>query len=483
MISVDEKMIQDAFKINISEDDFKFETVDQNKMQDIIMKAAKDASDAISKSPDATSLTAGLGLINASLLNFEIQEYEKQTVQENVLKIDEDKLQEFKQNINSSTYKTFVETFLNNDPQLAQYAPMIQVFTDEQYSLLSNGVASMFEEYYKQIKINEEYDEENGIAYDNSIENNTRYGTSLFSSTLISQQLTTNQIALENTTNVVNNFVNNYTTAMIAAQIGIATSQMLEPMMESFSNLSDIFNEDAFSVDTDKFAKAFNFNMSEDELSRIMETMLSGSSEKSYNSNLINLGYQDIDDPSSISFYFKDFDSKENFLSFLDNYNESVDDDTKVRYTDITGILMSSVKTIVDVVTYVLIAFVSISLVVSSIMIAVITLISVLERTKEIGILRAMGASKRNVSSIFNAETFIIGLLSGGLGVGVTLALLPLINSIIHKLTDNHDVNAVLPSQGAIALVIIAVILTIIAGYIPSKKAAKQDPVIALRTE
>jgi len=483
MISVDEKMIQDAFKINISEDDFKFETVDQNKMQDIIMKSAKDASDAISKSPDATSLTAGLGLINASLLNYEIQEYEKQTVQENVLKIDEDKLQEFKQNINSSTYKTFVETFLNSDPQLAQYAPMIQVFTDEQYSLLSNGVASMFEEYYKQIKNNEEYDEENGIAYDNSIENNTRYGTSLFSSTLISQQLTTNQIALENTTNVVNNFVNNYTTAIIAAQIGIATSQMLEPMMESFSNLSDIFNEDAFSVDTDKFAKAFNFNMSEDELSRIMETMLSGSSEKSYNSNLINLGYQDIDDPSSISFYFKDFDSKENFLTFLDNYNESVDDDTKVRYTDITGILMSSVKTIVDVVTYVLIAFVSISLVVSSIMIAVITLISVLERTKEIGILRAMGASKRNVSSIFNAETFIIGLLSGGLGVGVTLALLPLINTIIHKLTDNHDVNAVLPSQGAIALVIIAVVLTIIAGYIPSKKAAKQDPVIALRTE
>lgn len=483
MISVDEKMIQDAFKINISEDDFKFETVDQNKMQDIIMKSAKDASDAISKSPDATSLTAGLGLINASLLNYEIQEYEKQTVQENVLKIDENKLQEFKQNINSSTYKTYVETFLNSDPQLAQYAPMIQVFSDEQYSLLSNGVASMFEEYYKQIKNNEEYDEENGIAYDNSIENNTRYGTSLFSSTLISQQLTTNQIALENTTNVVNNFVNNYTTAMIAAQIGVATSQMLEPMMESFSNLSDIFNEDAFSVDTDKFAKAFNFNMNEDELSRIMETMLSGSSEKSYNSNLINLGYQDIDNPSSISFYFKDFDSKENFLTFLDNYNESVDDDTKVRYTDITGILMSSVKTIVDVVTYVLIAFVSISLVVSSIMIAVITLISVLERTKEIGILRAMGASKRNVSSIFNAETFIIGLLSGGLGVGVTLALLPLINTIIHKLTDNHDVNAVLPSQGAIALVIIAVVLTIIAGYIPSKKAAKQDPVIALRTE
>ena len=237
------------------------------------------------------------------------------------------------------------------------------------------------------------------------------------------------------------------------------------------------------TVDTNAFSKAFKFNLDQDELSRLMETMMAGSEEKSYKKNLISLGYQDVDDPTSISFYFKDFDSKEHFLDFLDAYNDSVDEDTKVRYTDITGILMSSVKTIVDVVTYVLIAFVSISLVVSSIMIAVITLISVLERTKEIGILRAMGASKRNVSSIFSAETFIIGLLSGLLGVGVTLALLPLINTIIHNVTDNYDVNAVLPVQGAIALVIISVILTIVAGFIPSKKAAKQDPVIALRTE
>ncbi|MBQ1323733.1 MAG: FtsX-like permease family protein, partial [Erysipelotrichaceae bacterium] len=150
---------------------------------------------------------------------------------------------------------------------------------------------------------------------------------------------------------------------------------------------------------------------------------------------------------------------------------------------DITGILMSSVKTIVDVVTYVLIAFVSISLVVSSIMIAVITLISVLERTKEIGILRAMGASKRNVSSIFSAETFIIGALSGLLGVGVTIASLPLINRIIHNVANNQDVNAVLPKEAAIALILISIVLTILAGFIPSKKAAKQDPVIALRSE
>ena len=238
-----------------------------------------------------------------------------------------------------------------------------------------------------------------------------------------------------------------------------------------------------FKFDTDKFSKAFRFNMSQDELSRLMETMMSSAEEKNVSANLISLGYQDLEDPTSISFYFRDFDSKERFLDFLDSYNDRADDEHKVRYTDITGILMSSVKTIVNAVTYVLIAFVSISLIVSSIMIAVITLISVLERTKEIGILRAMGASKYNVSSIFSAETFIIGALSGVLGVGVTLALLPLVNSIIHKLTENYDVNAILPKEAGIALILISIFLTIIAGFIPSKKAAKQDPVIALRTD
>ena len=253
---------------------------------------------------------------------------------------------------------------------------------------------------------------------------------------------------------------------------------------ETLGSLKDLFGEDTFNVDTEKFAQAFKFDLSEDELSRLMETMLSGTEEKSYKSNLISLGYQDFDDPTSISFYFKDFEAKENFINFLKDYNEKAEDEDKeIRYTDITGILMSSVKTIVDSVTYVLIAFVSISLVVSSIMIAVITLISVMERTKEIGILRAMGASKHNVSSIFNAETFIIGLLSGLLGVGVTFAAIPPINSLIHNVTGNYDINAVLPTKYAIILVFISVFLTIIAGIIPSRKASKQDPVIALRTE
>jgi len=144
---------------------------------------------------------------------------------------------------------------------------------------------------------------------------------------------------------------------------------------------------------------------------------------------------------------------------------------------------MSSVKTIVDSVSYVLIAFVAVSLIVSSIMIGIITYISVLERTKEIGVLRAIGASKKNISQVFNAETFIIGLCSGAIGVGVTLSLLPPINALIHYLTDANDINAQLPIVSGVVLVVLSMTLTIISGLIPSRKAAKKDPVIALRSE
>ena len=157
--------------------------------------------------------------------------------------------------------------------------------------------------------------------------------------------------------------------------------------------------------------------------------------------------------------------------------------DKEIKYTDTTGILMGSVKTIVNAVTYVLIAFISISLVVSSIMIGIITYISVYERTKEIGILRAIGASKHNISSIFNAETFIIGLLSGLFGIGVTYALIPIINKILHHFAGNIPLNATFYLQNAIALVILSVILTLIGGLIPAKAASRKDPVEALRTE
>ena len=259
--------------------------------------------------------------------------------------------------------------------------------------------------------------------------------------------------------------------------VATAVTESVSPFTKLFSNM-----ENAFSVDTDAFSSAFNFNMDEDELSRLMSSMLTSSSA-SYKNNLVTLGYQNTDEPTSISFYFNSFDTKEHFLNIINDYNNSVDEEKEISYTDITGMLMSSVSTIVNGVTYVLIAFVSISLIVSSIMIAVITLISVMERTKEIGILRAMGASKHNVSSIFNAETFIIGLLSGAIGVGVSYLLTIPINSIIHKLAGTNEISAVLELKPAIILVIISVVLTVLAGFIPSKKAAKQDPVIALRSE
>lgn len=242
----------------------------------------------------------------------------------------------------------------------------------------------------------------------------------------------------------------------------------------------------SFGVDQEKIAQAFKFDMSEEEISRLMTAMSSSNTVSNATTNLISLGYQNYDEPTSISFYFKDFEAKEAFVEFLDAYNEKMekeDEEKVIKYTDITGFLMSSVKTIVDSVSYVLIAFVSISLVVSSIMIGIITYISVLERTKEIGVLRAIGASKKNISSIFNAETFIVGLCSGLMGILVTLACIPPINFVIHSVTGNNDINAVLPVNAAIVLVVLSVILTLIGGLIPSKQAAKKDPVSALRTE
>lgn len=279
------------------------------------------------------------------------------------------------------------------------------------------------------------------------------------------------------------------TTAIDQLATGMTEAVMQKTILSKVGELSGKLVSTiagSFNVDQEKIAGAFKFDMSEEELTRIMQTMSASSVEKNADTNLLSLGYQEIDAPTTISFYFKDFESKELFIDFLEDYNEKMekeDDEKVIKYTDITGILMSSVKTIVDSVSYVLIAFVSISLVVSSIMIGIITYISVLERTKEIGVLRAIGASKKNISSIFNAETFIVGLCAGLLGIGVTAALVPPINYIIHTLTGNTDINAVLPIRAAIVLVILSIILTLIGGLIPSRQAAKKDPVLALRSE
>lgn len=277
------------------------------------------------------------------------------------------------------------------------------------------------------------------------------------------------------------NTIEKYVTNTVQTYMNNLMTQLITEIGKSMFNNGDMSN--LFTIDANKLQNAFKFNIDAEEFMRIMNASMNNESISTASSNLIALGYQDKNEPTSISFYFDSFESKENFMSWLNNYNENANQEQKLNYADITGILMSSVKTIVDSVTYVLIAFVSISLIVSSIMIAVITLISVLERRKEIGILRAIGASKANVSSIFNAETFIIGLLSGLIGVGASYLLIIPINAIIHSLANSDFINAILPSKYAIILVIISVFLTIISGLIPAKQAAKQDPVIALRSE
>ena len=206
-------------------------------------------------------------------------------------------------------------------------------------------------------------------------------------------------------------------------------------------------------------------------------------SESNYEGNLKKLGDVDFAHPSKINLYASSFADKDAIADLIADYNDSVDEDDRIEYTDLVALLMSSITTIINAISYVLIAFVAISLVVSSIMIGIITYISVLERTKEIGILRAIGASKRDISRVFNAETLIEGLCSGVIGIGVTLLLIIPINLIVHKLTNIQTLNAILPPAGAVILVIISMLLTFIAGLIPSGIAARKDPVEALRTE
>ena len=221
--------------------------------------------------------------------------------------------------------------------------------------------------------------------------------------------------------------------------------------------------------------------MSQDELAAIIDTYTKNATA-SYEENIKKLGVADLDNPETISIFPKDFDAKEEITAIIDKYNEKKDEAEKLEYTDIVGIMMSSVSSIVNVISSVLIAFVAISLVVSSIMIAIITYISVIERTKEIGILRAIGASKKDISRVFNAETLIEGLTAGVLGIIVTIIINIPANIIIKELTGISNLSK-LPTAGAIILIIISVLLTVIAGFIPAKIASKKDPVEALRTE
>ena len=242
----------------------------------------------------------------------------------------------------------------------------------------------------------------------------------------------------------------------------------------------------AISIDTKAFTSAIKINMNEEELSELFASLMT-KKQNTYDNNLKKLNYASLDKPDGISIYPKNFESNEKITAILEQYNSKMEaegnEDKVISYTDMVGTLMNSVTIIVNVISYVLIAFVAISLVVSSIMIGVITYISVLERKKEIGILRAIGASKRNISQVFNAETFMIGLLAGIIGIVLTVLLLIPINGIIHKLAQGVNVTASLPAMSGLILIVLSTVLTLIGGLIPSKKAAKEDPVLALRSE
>lgn len=276
--------------------------------------------------------------------------------------------------------------------------------------------------------------------------------------------------------------VKEYVSAMSDDEIYAMLSQTLQEQIKSAYAAQ--VEAQMGALDAEQLAGVFRQEMAtytDDQLAEYYELL--NFSRSNYDANLIVLGCVDLDDPFGINLYASSFANKDIIKDAIDAYNEAADEGSQIEYTDIIGLLMSSITTIINAITYVLIAFVAISLVVSSIMIGVITLISVQERTKEIGILRAIGASKRNVSHMFNAETMIIGFTAGLLGVVVTYLMCIPINIILHNLTGLNNLSAILPIPVALVLITISVLLTLISGIIPSRSAAKKDPVVALRTE
>lgn len=268
-------------------------------------------------------------------------------------------------------------------------------------------------------------------------------------------------------------------------EIGTAITIQLSTALESSMNQLVSNMSNAMGIDEQAFMDAFQFNMNEEDLAQLMMAMMT-TGQTSFEGNLQKLGYADFAKPSNIDIYPKDFESKAQVITVLDNYNAQMkadgDEEKVITYTDFVGALMSSVTDIINTISYVLIAFVAISLVVSSIMIGVITYISVLERKKEIGILRSIGASKRDIRRVFNAETLIVGFVAGAVGIAVTV-LLTIPTNIIVKSRFNITNVAHLPWQAAIVLVAISMGLTFLAGLIPSSAASRRDPVETLRSE
>jgi len=273
----------------------------------------------------------------------------------------------------------------------------------------------------------------------------------------------------------------------INAYLVSLSEEELDSVMENILQIQYV-SEEMYKDSADaKVAAAFDAYIAgcnDEELLALFEEHIDkGKSESSFEQNLTTLGVADMADPFTINIYASTFEAKDRIADIIADYNDAAEEKDDIKYTDYVAILMSSISTVINAISYVLIAFVSISLVVSSIMIGIITYISVLERTKEIGILRSVGASKKDVSRIFNAETVIEGFVSGAMGILITLLLCLIANPIIQAITDIPELAARLPVGAAIILIVISIVLSVVAGLFPAKVAAKKDPVVALRTE
>ena len=430
MFSVDEKALQEAFKFD--------EKAIEKEMTEIM--AGDDSSLDLSD------------MLDPSALQLQLPEFPEPDMEEILGHMDVSVSQEGMTALSESLtagYESYVSEPEHSGATFKEYME-----TDEAKQILAEGMSGLFNEDEIKAALAAamgSYMQENMAAYQQEV-----------------TAALTNQMAS----------VLQQAAAQMAGQMETSTEK-------SMSGLAGAL-EKALTVDADAFANAIQMNVDEEELTQLISSMMSGE-DASYANNLTDFGYADPETPSGISIYPKDFESKESIVKILDDYNDRMekagDDDKVITYTDVVGMLMSSVTDIVDTISYVLVAFVAISLIVSSIMIGVITYISVLERRKEIGILRAIGASKHNISQVFNAETFIVGLCAGIIGIGLSLLILIPGNMVIHAIAGSDDVNAVLPVFDGAVLIALSVILTLIGGLIPSKKAAKSDPVAALRSE
>lgn len=298
------------------------------------------------------------------------------------------------------------------------------------------------------------------------------------------EQVNSDTRITEKLAEIVQNYFSEYVSTSFNQIINQVQADLMNQVQREFANLGANI-QNAISIDTNQLAEAFQFNIEEDEFISLIRS-LSESEQISQSSNLKALGYRDLDTPTSINLYPEDFTTKENVVAFIEDYNikmeEAGEEDKIINYTDFIDAILSSVTTIINTISYALIAFVAISLVVSSIMIGVITYVSVLERIKEIGILRAIGASKKDIRRVFNAETLIIGFVSGSFGILVTYGLSLVANVVVYNRFGIPDI-AHLELQSVVILILISMFLAFISGLIPSSTAAKKDPVEALRSE